>query len=130
MGQIESKIDDKIGKIESKVFDDAPPWDLEEIDRITDLDKDTINLLWRQWATDEITKKGKVTFGEFCKKLCVNEDNEDDVKEARKIFNLIDEDDDEKVEFPDLMLFIFCLDEEVCSFSHKLFQLNGDFENV
>ena len=64
MGQIESKIDDKIGKIESKVFDDAPPWDLEEIDRITDLDKDTINLLWRQWATDEITKKGKVTFDE------------------------------------------------------------------
>ena len=120
MGHIESKIDDKIGKIESKVFDDAPPWDLEEIDRITDLEKDTINLLWRQWATDEITKKGKVTFSEFCNKLCVNEDNEDDVKEARKIFNLIDEDDDEKVEFPDLMLFLFCLDEEVCSFSHKL----------
>ena len=118
MGQIESKIDDKIGKIESKVFDDAPPWDLEEIDRITDLDKDTINLLWRQWTTDEITKKGKVTFCEFCKKLCVNEDKEDEVKEARKIFNLIDEDDDEKVEFPDLMLFLFCLDEEVWSISY------------
>ena len=120
MGQIESKIDkigdkidDKIGQIESKVFIDTPPWDLEEIERITDLDKDTINILWRQWATDDVTKKGKVTFNSFCQKLYVNQEKEDEVAEAKKIFNLIDEDDDEKVEFPDLMLFIFCLDEQV-----------------
>ena len=120
MGQIESKIDkigdkidDKIGQIERKVFIDTPPWDLEEIERITDLDKDTINILWRQWATDDVTKKGKVDFNSFCQKLNVNQEKEDEVAEAKKIFNMIDEDDDEKVEFPDLMLFIFCLDEQV-----------------
>ena len=120
MGQIESKIDkigdkidDKIGQIERKVFIDTPPWDLEEIERITDLEKDTINILWRQWATDDVTKKGKVDFNSFCQKLNVNQEKEDEVAEAKKIFNMIDEDDDEKVEFPDLMLFIFCLDEQV-----------------
>ena len=102
-----------MGQIESKVFVDAPPWDLEEIERITDLDKDTINLLWRKWATDDVTKKGKVNFDAFSKYLLVNQNQEDELVEAKKIFNLIDEDDDEKVEFPDLMLFIFCLDEQV-----------------
>ena len=102
-----------MGQIESKVFVDAPPWDLEEIERITDLDKDTINLLWRQWATDDVTKKGKVGFEAFSNYLLVNQNEKNEVVEARKMFNLIDEDDDEKVEFPDLMLFIFCLDEQV-----------------
>merc|ERR1712043_64241 len=87
-----------MGQVESKVFVETPPWDLEEIDKVTDLDKDTVNLLWRQWATDSKTKKGKVKFDVFSNKLSVN---------------LIDEDDDGKVEFPDIMLFLFCLDEKM-----------------
>merc|ERR1712043_53595 len=99
-----------MGQVESKVFVETPPWDLEEIDKVTDLDKDTVNLLWRQWATDSKTKKGKVKFDVFSNKLSVNLDEDD---EAKKIFNLIDEDDDGKVEFPDIMLFLFCLDEKM-----------------
>ena len=90
--------------------------DLEEIDKITDLDTITVNLLWRQWATDPTTKKGKVKFDAFANQLCVNLSDDDEVAEARKIFNLIDEDDDGKVEFPDVLLFLFCLDEKV--FTH------------
>merc|ERR1712043_77083 len=87
-----------MGQVESKVFVETPPWDLEEIDKVTDLDKDTVNLLWRQWATDSKTKKGKVKFDVFSNKLSVN---------------LVDDDDDGKVEFPDIMLFLFCLDEKM-----------------
>ena len=102
-----------MGQVESKVFVETPPWDLEEIDKVTDLDKDTVNLLWRQWATDAKTKKGKVKFDVFSNKLNVNLNDDEEVAEAKKIFNLIDEDDDGKVEFPDIMLFLFCLDEKV-----------------
>ena len=102
-----------MGQVETKVFVDAPPWDLDEIDKITDLDKNTVNLLWRKWATDPSTKKGKVKFEVFANQLCVNLNDENEVAEARKIFNLIDADDDGKVEFPDILLFLFCLDEKV-----------------
>ena len=102
-----------MGQVESKVFVDAPPWDLEETQKLTDLSKDTINLLWRKWATDPETKKGKVKFESFAKEFSVNHDDEDEVADAKKLFNLIDEDDDGKVEFPDVLLFIFCLDEKV-----------------
>ena len=61
-----------MGQVETKVFVDAPPWDLDEIDKITDLDKNTVNLLWRKWATDPSTKKGKVKFEVFANQLCVN----------------------------------------------------------
>ena len=114
-----------MGQVESKVFVDAPPWDLEEIDKTTDLDKSTVNLLWRQWATDPITKKGKVKFDAFANQVKVNLKNDDEVAEARKIFNLIDEDDDGKVEFPDIVLFLFCLDEKV--FTHIFTSLYNCF---
>ena len=102
-----------MGQVETKVFVDAPPWDLEELDKITDLEKSTVNLLWRKWATDPATKKGKVKFETFASELCVNLEDEKEVEQAQKVFNLIDEDDDGHVEFPDIMLFLFCLDDQV-----------------
>ena len=102
-----------MGQVESKVFVSAPPWDLDEIGKTTDLDKATINALWRQWATDPLTKKGKVKFDAFAEKLQVDVNEENEVLSAHKIFNLIDEDDDGKVEFPDVCLFLFSLEEKV-----------------
>ena len=38
-----------MGQIESKIFEEAPPWDMEHIQSVTDLDKTAINLCWRNW---------------------------------------------------------------------------------
>ena len=35
---------------------------------------------------------------------------DDDNKETKKLFNLLDFDDDDKVEFPELMLYIYSTD--------------------
>ena len=109
-----------MGQVETKVFVDAPPWDLEELDKITDLEKSTVNLLWRKWATDPATRKGKVKFDTFTSEFCVNLEDEKEVQQAQKIFNLIDEDDDGHVEFPDIMLFLFCLDDQVFIQKYKI----------
>jgi hypothetical protein len=39
-----------MGQIESKIFEEAPPWDMESILSTTDLDKTAINLCWRNWS--------------------------------------------------------------------------------
>jgi hypothetical protein len=38
-----------MGQIESKIFEEAPPWDMDHILSVTDLDKTAINLCWRNW---------------------------------------------------------------------------------
>ena len=73
-----------MGQVETKVFVDAPPWDLEELDKITDLEKSTVNLLWRKWATDPATRKGKVKFDTFASELCVNLEDEKEVEQAKE----------------------------------------------
>ena len=37
-----------MGQVETKVFVDAPPWDLEELDKITDLEKNTVNFSYNK----------------------------------------------------------------------------------
>ena len=39
----------EMGQIESKIFEEAPPWDMDTLLSNTDLDKTAINLCWRNW---------------------------------------------------------------------------------
>ena len=39
-----------MGQIESKIFEEAPPWDMDTLLSNTDLDKTAINLCWRNWS--------------------------------------------------------------------------------
>ena len=53
MGKVQSSL-------ESKVFDEVPPWDLETIVAKTDLDEATANACWRMWIEHPLVEKGQL----------------------------------------------------------------------
>ena len=50
----------KMGQVESTIFDDAPPWDMKMILKLTQLQEEEVNFCWKKWATNPSTKKGKI----------------------------------------------------------------------
>ena len=62
MGKVQSSI-------ESKVFDEVPPWDLEAIVAKTDLDEATANACWRMWTEHPLVEKGQLKMGAYFKML-------------------------------------------------------------
>ena len=99
-----------MGQVESTIFDDAPPWDMKMILKLTQLQEEEVNFCWKKWATNPSTKKGKIDSEAF-KELF--EIADDDDKEAKKLFKILDFDDDERIEFPELMLYIFSTEENL-----------------
>lgn len=99
-----------MGQVESAIFEDTPPWDMKTILKLTQLSEPQVNFCWKKWSSDPLTKKGKIDFETF-KKLF--EIQEDDNVEALKLFKMLDFDDDDKVEFPELMLYIYAIDENL-----------------
>ena len=59
MGKVQSHM-------ETKVFEDTPPWDLETIVSSTDLDEETANACWRVWIRHPLVKSGQLTKEAFC----------------------------------------------------------------
>jgi hypothetical protein len=49
-----------MGQVESTIFDDAPPWDMKMILKLTQLQEEEVNFCWKKWATNPSTKKGKI----------------------------------------------------------------------
>ena len=49
----------------------------------------------------------------FMKVLDIDVGNEKEVSDCEKVFKLIDKDDDGKIDFPELMIFMFTIDEEL-----------------
>jgi len=99
-----------MGQVESAVFEDAPPWDMKMILNSTELQEEEVNFCWKQWASDSLTKKGKIEIEDF--KNLFNIAEADD-KEAKKLFKVLDFDDDDKIEFPELMLYIYSTEENL-----------------
>ena len=64
-------------------------------------------------STDPLTKKGKLKMEKFMKALDIDVGNEKEVSDCEKVFKLIDKDDDGKIDFPELMIFMFTIDEEL-----------------
>ena len=60
--------------------------------------------------TFSLTKKGKTDLKAF---ETLFEIADDDDKDGKKLFKLLDFDDNEKIEFPELMLYIFCTVENL-----------------
>ena len=99
-----------MGQVESVIFDETPPWDMKNILKLTDLKENEVNFCWKSWSSNALTKKGKIDFEAF---KALFEILEDDDREAKKLFKMLDFDDDEKIEFPELMLYIFSTDESL-----------------
>ena len=64
-------------------------------------------------STDPLTKKGKISLEKFEKVLNIDKSNEKEVSDCLKVFKLIDKDDDRKIDFPELMIFLFTIDEQL-----------------
>ena len=64
-------------------------------------------------STDPLTKKGKIKMEKFEKVLNIDRSNEEEVSNFQKVFKFIDKDDDGKIDFPELMIFIFTIDENL-----------------
>ena len=54
----------------------------------------------------------------FEKVLNIDRSNEEEVSNFEKVFKLIDKDDDGKIDFPELMIFIFTIDENLSRYFH------------
>ena len=102
-----------MGQAESKIFEDAPIWDLKMLLKRTDLKKEEINYCWKKWASDKITAKGKIDLKEFMELMKIPDGDPKLASEAEKMFNLLDIDDDEAIEFPELLLFIFAKEPDM-----------------
>ena len=101
---------DNMGQVESAVFEETPPWDMKMLLKLTELTEDEINACWKKWTTNPLTKKGKIEFETVVELF---EIGDDDKNEALKMFNLLDFDDDDKIEFPELMLYIYATVEDL-----------------
>ena len=72
--------------------------------------EEEVNFCWKQWASDSLTKKGKIEIEDFKKLFNIAEADD---KEAKKLFKVLDFDDDDKIEFPELMLYIYSTEENL-----------------
>ena len=87
-----------MGQVETKVFENAPPWDAEAVTSRTDLDEQTVNVCWKIWCRSTMVKGSKINEEKFLEMLNLSEEKEEEEKEqARKLFELLDRDDDEKL---------------------------------
>ena len=41
-----------MGQIETKLFEETPPWRLDKMKEQTELDEETINICWKAWCKD------------------------------------------------------------------------------
>ena len=99
-----------MGQVESAIFDDTPPWDLKHLLKLTDMSENDLNFCWKHWSSNPLTKKGKIDLDSFKKLFEIEGDNE---REAGKLFTLLDFDEDERIEFPELMLYLFSTEENL-----------------
>jgi hypothetical protein len=104
-----------MGQVETKVFESTPPWDLHEIVRKTDLDENTVDASWRLWCHSKLVHKNKLKAESYLRLLGLADAPQDcaDRAHADKLFQLLDADDDGKLEFNDVMYFIFSEAEEL-----------------
>ena len=99
-----------MGQVESAIFEDTPPWDLKHLLKLTDMSENDLNFCWKHWSSNPLTKKGKIDLDSFKKLFEIEGDNE---REAGKLFTLLDFDEDERIEFPELMLYLFSTEENL-----------------
>lgn len=87
-----------------------------EIVDMTALDRETVKFCWELWTGSKATRRGKVRFSDFAEKV-IGVDAEtclpEKAAEAKVLFNLLDKDDDGFVEFSDVMLFLFTLEDHL-----------------
>ena len=99
-----------MGQVESAIFEDTPFWDLKSILKSTELSEEEINMYWKIWSTNPVTKKGKIDYEAFKDLFHIETDDDN---EASKLFNLLDFDDDDRIEFPELMLYLYASNEDL-----------------
>lgn len=84
-----------MGQVETKVFQDAPPWDEESVRRRTDLSEATVDLCWKIWRKSEFVRHGKLRLSGFESFLGIESASERE--HARRLFQLLDRDENQKI---------------------------------
>ena len=124
-----------MGQVETKIFDEAPPWDAKTVMSRTDLSEEQVDLCWKMWCAHPKTSKvrilglvrfpdfiisryffslqGKLKEDGFYDLLDVTKDEGEEHTRAKKMFELLDRDDDQDLEFVDTMIFVFSLDQKI-----------------
>ena len=78
---------------------------------MTSIHECAFSLCWGQWRSSPLSKNGSLTFKQFLQTCSIDQKNTKVCRDGKKMFELLDSDKDHKVEFPDLMIFLFSLDE-------------------
>ena len=88
-----------MGQVETKVFEHAPPWDGKSVTSRTDLDKRTVDACWKIWCQSSLVTRGKIRDEEKFVQLMdlAGADQEHEREQARRLFELLDRDDDQKL---------------------------------
>ena len=73
-----------MGQVESTIFDDAPPWDMKMILKLTQLKEEEVNFCWKTWATNPSTKKGKIDSEAFKELFEIADDDDKGVLISKK----------------------------------------------
>ncbi|TRY76436.1 hypothetical protein TCAL_00057 [Tigriopus californicus] len=102
-----------MGQVETKIFEDAPPWDVKTVMDRTDLDEESIDICWRMWCEHPLVNRNKIKEPDFYKLLDIGPNDPEEHRTAKKMFELLDRDDDQDLEFVDTMIFLFSMDQEL-----------------
>lgn len=86
-----------MGQVETKIFENAPPWDGESVTSRTDLDEKTVDGAWKVWCKSVMVKGGKVTEENFFRMLDLKDEQAEEKDQAARLFELLDRDDDQKL---------------------------------
>lgn len=72
------------------------------------------------WITHPLVKRGRMKEDFFYEMLGVQKDNPEEQNTAKKMFELLDKDDDQFLEFPEFMTFLFCMESKDLTVDQKL----------
>jgi len=104
--------------VETKVFSSVPPWEAEAARQNTALEQQVVEMCWHRWRRDTRSEDGKVDHPEFvswAEGLVQGMDEEHEMKEddLKQLFDLLDRDEDNYLEFSDVLAFIFSMNTEL-----------------
>ena len=101
-----------MGQAETKLFHQVPTWYITFAADHTDLLEDTVQICWNFWRTDSRSGDGKLDFQEFTNLIC-SLSCETEGAMVEQLFRLLDRDEDDYVEFSDILVFLYSIKPEL-----------------
>jgi len=107
-----------MGQVETKVFTSVPPWEAEAARQNTALEEQVVEMCWHRWRKDTRSEDGKIDLAEFVSWAeglvqGMSEENKMGEDDLKQLFDLLDRDEDNFLEFSDVLAFIFSMSTEL-----------------